>query len=73
MGRDLPQLFLLVRGQICFHILDVAPHQVNAGGNYDIQVDDPGTAAFPFCPSLPIAVSGLRPIPVSHLLRRDDQ
>jgi hypothetical protein len=56
MGRDLPQLFLLVRGQIRFHILDVAPHQVNAGGNHDVQVDDPGT-----------------PIPVSRLLRRDDQ
>jgi len=48
MSRDLPQLLLLVRGQIRFHILGVAPHQVNAGGNHDVQVDDPGPAALPF-------------------------
>src|SRR6476660_2940971 len=45
MSCDLPQLLSFLCGQIRFYVLGVAPHQVNAGGNHDVQVDDPGTAA----------------------------
>ncbi len=54
MSRDLPQLFLLVRGQIRLDVLRVTTNQVNAGGNHNVQVDNPGTAALSFalrCPS----------------------
>ena len=54
MGRDLSQLLLLVRGQIRLDVLGVTPNQVNAGGNHNVQVDDPGAAALSFalrCPS----------------------
>ncbi len=54
MGRDLPQLFLLIRSQIRFDILGVTPNQVNADGYHDVQVNDPGATALSFalrCPS----------------------
>jgi hypothetical protein len=38
MGCELSQLLLLVRGQIRFDVLCVAPHQVNAGGDHDIEI-----------------------------------
>jgi hypothetical protein len=48
MGRDLPQLLLVVRGQIRFDILGVTPNQVNADGNHSVQVNDPRTAPLSF-------------------------
>jgi hypothetical protein len=54
MGRDLPQLLPLVRGQICLDVLGLTPNPVNVGGNHNVQVDDPGAAALSFtlrCPS----------------------
>jgi hypothetical protein len=54
IGRDLSQLLLLIPGQIGLHVLGVASDQINASGNHDIQVDDPGAATLPFtlcCPS----------------------
>jgi hypothetical protein len=48
MGCDLPQLLLLIRGQIRFDVLGVTTNQVNAAGNYNVQVDDPGAAALSF-------------------------
>ena len=54
MSGDLPKLLLLVRGQIRLDVLGITPHQVNAGVNQDLQVDDPGPATLSFalrCPS----------------------
>jgi hypothetical protein len=53
MGRDLLQLLFLIRGQIRLDVLGIAPNQVNASGNNDVQVDDPGAAALPFAPRRP--------------------
>jgi len=54
MGRDLSQLLLLVGIQVRFDVLRVAPDQINARGNHNVQVDDPGATTLPFalrCPS----------------------
>jgi len=54
MGRDLPQLLLLIRSQIRLDVLRVTPNQVNASGNHDVQADDPGATTLPLalrCPS----------------------
>jgi hypothetical protein len=54
MGCDLSQLLLLIHGQIRFDVLGVTTNQVNAAGNYSVQVDDPGAPALSFslrCPS----------------------
>jgi hypothetical protein len=48
MGRDLPQLLLLIGGQIRLDILGITPNQINVSGNHNVQVDDPGAATFPF-------------------------
>jgi hypothetical protein len=45
MGRDLSQLFLLIRRQIILCVFGVAPHQINTSPNYNVNIDNPGAAA----------------------------
>jgi hypothetical protein len=42
MGRNLPELLLLIRSQIRLDILGVTPNQVYADGYHNVKVNDPG-------------------------------
>jgi hypothetical protein len=54
MNRDLPQLLLLVRGQIRLHVLGITPHQVNARGDHDVKVNDSGATTLSFALRCPL-------------------
>src|SRR5579862_1596688 len=47
MSRELPHLFLFVRGKVRSDILRVTAEQIDARGKYHIYVDDPRAASLP--------------------------
>src|SRR5260370_34478148 len=59
IGRDSPQIFLFVRGQVRFDVFRVTAEQVNTRTDHKVQINDPCAAALPFAfrrpPQLPRA------------------